>query len=129
MFAGQVLKLVTKFLPPWYTDSEVERVDWMNKTLDKVWMFPWFAFRLWFSVLLLLFVFVFCLRGRSSMSQDRGLLLIIAFGIGLIQEARNSSSYQKQENNDDNQKQTTIPRLDYEGCCVLCKRVPLSPRP
>lgn len=33
----QVLELVTGFLPPWYTDSEVERVDWMNKILDKVW--------------------------------------------------------------------------------------------
>lgn len=31
-----MLELVTGFLPPWYTDSEVERVDWLNKVLDKV---------------------------------------------------------------------------------------------
>ncbi|CAM9659324.1 unnamed protein product, partial [Hapterophycus canaliculatus] len=35
----KVLELVTGFLPPWYTDSEVERVDWMNKMLDKMWVF------------------------------------------------------------------------------------------
>lgn len=34
----QVLEMVTGFLPPWYTDSEVERVDWLNKMLDKVWV-------------------------------------------------------------------------------------------
>lgn len=34
--ATQVLELVTGFLPPWYTDSEVERVDWLNKMLNKV---------------------------------------------------------------------------------------------
>ena len=31
-----MLELVNGFLPPWYTDSEVERVDWLNKMLDKV---------------------------------------------------------------------------------------------
>ncbi|CAN0553084.1 unnamed protein product, partial [Ectocarpus sp. 12 AP-2014] len=30
--------MVTGFLPPWYTDSEVERVDWLNKMLDKMWV-------------------------------------------------------------------------------------------
>lgn len=30
------MEMVTGFLPPWYTDSEVERVDWLNKMLDKV---------------------------------------------------------------------------------------------
>lgn len=35
----QVLQLVTGFLPPWYTDSEVERVEWMNKVLKKVRLF------------------------------------------------------------------------------------------
>lgn len=32
----QVLQLVTGFLPLWYKDSEVERVEWMNKVLKKV---------------------------------------------------------------------------------------------
>eukprot|EP00903_Cladosiphon_okamuranus_P007574 g7348.t1 len=34
----KILELVTGFLPPWYTDSEVERVDWLNKMLDKMWV-------------------------------------------------------------------------------------------
>ncbi|CAM9695456.1 unnamed protein product, partial [Ectocarpus sp. 13 AM-2016] len=34
----KVLEMVTGFLPPWYTDSEVERVDWLNKMLDKMWV-------------------------------------------------------------------------------------------
>lgn len=32
----QVLKMVTEFMPPWYTDSEVERVQWLNKIVNKV---------------------------------------------------------------------------------------------
>ncbi|CAM9821546.1 unnamed protein product [Choristocarpus tenellus] len=34
----QVLKQVTSFLPAWYTDSEVERVEWINKILQKLWV-------------------------------------------------------------------------------------------
>lgn len=30
------MQLVTKFLPPWYTDSEAERVEWLNKIVNKV---------------------------------------------------------------------------------------------
>lgn len=32
----QVLKMVTEFMPPWYTDSEVERMQWLNKVVNKV---------------------------------------------------------------------------------------------
>lgn len=67
VFAGQVLKLVTDFLPAWYTDSEVERVDWLNKTLAKV------SFLLFGTSMALLFVVVpFCFLSWVSCC-DHGL--------------------------------------------------------
>jgi hypothetical protein len=35
---AQVLKLVTQEMPQWFHDSEVERVEWINKILQKFWV-------------------------------------------------------------------------------------------